>query len=114
MKRIPGLARAILAIVTVLFLPGCSTILSPADPSTPAISTEAPPGPPPGAEILAAGVWMCPEDLAGAMLIGSIEGDTYYWPDCGQARNIELEARICFATADAARAYGYRPCGTCP
>lgn len=69
---------------------------------------------PAGAEMLAPGVWNCPDDLAGAAFVGNSEAHTYYFPDCTQAATIEAAVRICFATFDAARDYGYRPCNHCP
>jgi hypothetical protein len=113
-KHARGLTRAFLVIIAVPLLAGCSVSLESIDPSAPADGTEMPLGPPSGAEMVAAGVWKCPKNLTGAYLIASIDGDTYYWPDCGQAKNIELENRICFESADAARAYGLRPCNSCP
>jgi hypothetical protein len=81
----------------------------------PAAVTSSPTAPiPPDAEMLAAGVWNCPDDLAGAAFVGSTEAETYYFPDCTQAVIIDASVRICFASADAARDYGYRPCNHCP
>jgi hypothetical protein len=115
MKRFPGLTLLGLAVIVLLFVPGCGTTPK-ADGAAGSSPTAAPTegSPPPGAEILAPGVWKCPDDLTGALFFGSAEGSTYYLPDCSQLDKIEAETRICFATSDAARAYGYGPCGRCP
>jgi hypothetical protein len=115
MRHIPGLALLSLAVIVLLFVLGCGT--------TPKADGAVGPGPtptptegsaPPGAEILAPGVWKCPDDLTGALFFGSTEDEMYYLPDCSQLDKIEDENRICFATSDAARACGYAPCGRCP
>lgn len=113
MKRISVLALIGLATITLLSLWGCGASPPPAGTAPPA-TTPAPQEPPPGAEILAPGVWKCPDDLTGALYVSSVDGDTYYKLDCGQAQRLETEDRICFATSDAARDYGYGPCGSCP
>jgi len=70
-------------------------------------------GAPPGSEILAAGVWRCPENTVGAVFVGSIQSDKFHYPGCRWAGKIKGENRICFASRDAAAAYAYLPCGTC-
>jgi len=72
-------------------------------------------GPPPGADILTGfpGVWKCPLELTGAAFVGSIESDKYHYPSCRFVSKIKSENRICFASKDAAKAFGYVPCGSC-
>jgi hypothetical protein len=115
MKPLLSFALVGLATIALLTVAGCGTVPTPggtvqADPTLP-------PSGPKGltsAETLAPGVWKCPTELTGALFVGSLEGETYYFPDCYQADNIMAENRICFATSDAARAYGYGPCNRCP
>jgi hypothetical protein len=139
MKRFRGLSLLSLAVIVLLFVPGCGatpkadgTVQPSPTPKADGTVQPSPtpkadgtvqlsPTPPPtegsapsGTEILAPGVWKCPDDLTGALFFGSTEGETYYLPDCSQVDKIEDEHRICFATSDAARAYGYTPCGRCP
>lgn len=115
MKRFPGWGLFGPSAIILLFLAGCGTapkMDGTAGPSPTPAPTEG--SAPPEAEILAPGVWKCPDDLTGALFFGSAEGKTYFLPDCSQLDQIEDENRICFATSDAARAYGYAPCGRCP
>jgi hypothetical protein len=62
---------------------------------------------------LAAGVWKCPDGYGGARFVGSITSRKYHSPECGWARRIAPENRLCFASPEAAQAFGYRPCGIC-
>jgi hypothetical protein len=70
-------------------------------------------GAPPGSEILADGVWRCPNSTAGAAYVGSDQSDKFHYLTCRWAQKIKDENRICFASRSAAVAYGYVPCGTC-
>jgi hypothetical protein len=70
-------------------------------------------GPPPGAELLADGVWKCPSDTTGAAYIGSSKSDRFHTLTCRSAQKIKDQNRICFAGREAAMAYGYVPCGLC-
>jgi len=71
--------------------------------ATPAIATPTPP----------ADVWPCPQSTAGAAFVGSNQSDKYHYPTCRWAKKILPENRLCFASAEAARAAGYVPCGVC-
>jgi hypothetical protein len=62
---------------------------------------------------VASGVWRCPAGAQGARYVGSITSRKYHVPECGWARRIAPENRLCFADRGAARAFGYLPCGIC-
>ena len=66
-----------------------------------------------GAGNVASGVWRCPAGAQGARYVGSITSRKYHCPECGWARRIAPENRLCFADRAAARAFGYLPCGIC-
>lgn len=68
---------------------------------------------PPGSEVLADGVWRCPNSTAGAAYVGSYKSDKFHDPNCRWAKKIKDENRVCFAGRSAAIAYGYVACGTC-
>ncbi|RPJ55052.1 MAG: SH3 domain-containing protein, partial [Dehalococcoidia bacterium] len=92
--------------------PESTTPPSPTD--TPIPSTNTPQvGPPPGSEILADGVWRCPNNTAGAAYVGSDKSDKFHYLNCSQAQKIKDENRICFSSKSAAIAYKYIPCGVC-
>jgi hypothetical protein len=102
---------------TLTPVPATATSVPPT--ATPVPPTLIPPtdtpraGPPPGSEVLADGVWRCPSNTDGAAYVGSKESDKFHYLDCRWAKEIKDENRICFATRDAAVAYGYVPCGVC-
>lgn len=110
MRRRIGWACVGILTLVLLCVAGCGSAPTAQPEPTPAAGDVVPAE----AEVLGAGVWRCPEDLSGALFVGSVQGKTYYFPDCGQAAKILAEDRICFATSDAARAYGYGPCNSCP
>jgi hypothetical protein len=68
---------------------------------------------PPGSEILADGVWRCPNNTDGAAYVGSDQSDKFHYISCRWAEKIKDENRICFASKSAAIAYRYVACGTC-
>ncbi|MBN1935552.1 MAG: hypothetical protein JW934_12865 [Anaerolineae bacterium] len=68
---------------------------------------------PPGTDILADGVWKCPNNTSGASYVGSDQSDKFHYLSCRWADKIKDENRICFASRAAAVAYGYAPCGVC-
>jgi len=45
--------------------------------------------------------------------VGSVNSDTYHYPDCSYAKRINKENRICFADEDEAQEEDYSPCGVC-
>lgn len=108
MKRFVDFLLLVLAIVVSLLAAGCGAASTGGGTAQLTVSAPA------GADVLAPGVWKCPQDLTGASFVGSTEDRTYYLPDCHQVEIIESENRICFATSEAARDYGYTPCGRCP
>ena len=73
----------------------------------------APAGIPAGAEVLAEGVWRCPQGADGASYVGSAKSDKFHLPHCQWAEKIKEENRICFASREAALAYGYVACKVC-
>ena len=62
---------------------------------------------------LASGVWKCPAGVQSARFVGSLTSRKYHSPECGWARRIAPENRLCFDSHQAARAFGYSPCGIC-
>lgn len=88
-------------------------------PSLTATSTRRPPTPTPrpgipaDAEILAEGVWRCPQSIEGAAYVGSAQSDKFHHPHCQWAEKIKAENRLCFLSREAALAYGYVPCKVC-
>jgi methylphosphotriester-DNA--protein-cysteine methyltransferase len=68
---------------------------------------------PPVSNFLAEGVWQCPDDTTGASFVGSDKSNKFHYLSCEWAKNIKDLNRICFASRDAALAYGYVPCGVC-
>jgi len=93
---------------TVTPLPSSATKTPPPPPTATAQAVS-----PPRADVLAPGVWRCPLETANAAFVGSIESDKYHYKSCSSASRIKGENRICFASVDAARAFGYVPCGRC-
>ncbi len=70
-------------------------------------------GAPPGSEILADGVWRCPNTTTGAAYVGSAKSNKFHSLSCRWAKRIKDENRICFASREAAIKYGYVPCEVC-
>ena len=68
------------------------------------------PGPRDG---LASGVWKCPDGVRGARFVGSRTSRKYHAPECGWARRIAPENRLCFDSQESARDFGYQPCAIC-
>ena len=62
---------------------------------------------------MASGVWKCPAGVQGARFVGSLTSRKYHSPECGWARRIAAENRLCFDSPQAACAFGYSPCGIC-
>jgi hypothetical protein len=61
----------------------------------------------------ASGVWKCPADVRGARFVGSLTSRKVHAPECGWARRIAAENRVCFDSIQAARSLGYVPCRIC-
>ena len=51
--------------------------------------------------------------IASVIRLGSLTSRRYHAPECGWARHIAPENRVCFDSSQAARTFGYRPCGIC-
>lgn len=62
---------------------------------------------------LASGVWKCPDGVRGARFVGSLTSRKYHSPECGWARRIAPENRLCFDSQESARDFGYLPCAIC-
>lgn len=62
---------------------------------------------------LASGVWKCPDGVRGARFVGSLTSRKYHSPECGWARRIAPENRLCFESQEAAHDFGYQPCAIC-
>ena len=87
---------------------------APSPTSTPRPPTATPwPGVPARAEALAEGVWRCPGGIEGAAYVGSAQSNKFHNPHCQWAEKIKSENRLCFASREAALAYGYVPCKVC-
>ncbi len=50
---------------------------------------------------------------ADCNFVGSKGSDKYHLPDCGIAKNIKPENKVCFATQEEAKKANYTPCGVC-
>lgn len=50
---------------------------------------------------------------ADCNLLASKGSDKYHNPDCGIAKNIKAENKVCFVYPEEARSAGYLPCGVC-
>lgn len=62
---------------------------------------------------LAPGVWLCPAGTDEAQVVGSIHSRKYHTLGCRWADDVKPQNRVCFASSQAARAYGYEPCRVC-
>lgn len=50
---------------------------------------------------------------ADCNFVASKGSNKYHLPDCGIAKNIKPENRVCFVTQEEAAKAGYGPCGVC-
>ena len=50
---------------------------------------------------------------ADCNFVASKNSDKYHSPDCGLAKNIKAENKVCFATQEEAVKAGKTPCGVC-
>jgi hypothetical protein len=122
-------ASALLVLLVVLAVSACGGSAGPGQPGaeTPATNTPAakptitrrptvtpvPGGPISGKKTLANGVWMCPQNTAGAKYVGSIQEKEYHTLDCPTAQGIPVEDRVCFLDHQVAVKFGYTPAGDC-
>ena len=68
------------------------------------------------AGLMAAGLFMfvCGISFAAdCNYVASKGSNKYHLTDCGIAKNIKAENKVCFATQDEAVKAGYSPCGVC-
>ena len=75
--------------------------------------TPVPGGPISGKKTLANGVWMCPQNTAGAKYVGSIQDKEYHTLDCPTAASIPVEDRVCFLDTQVAVKFGFAPAKDC-
>jgi hypothetical protein len=59
------------------------------------------------------GVWPCSQVDRKAQFVGSITSRKYHSAECGWVRRIAPKNRLCFASQEAARDFGYSPCAIC-